>query len=524
MVASFSCAYLPGKVPMQGRLVLTHDFLCFTTLAITNVFGHSKIVVELAHVELVTKAATAWGLVANSLVVRLKPLPPAKREMELFFTSFFHRDKCYQRITELVAQAKEIEKNKISSGSWVTLDPRLESAYTGESSVETTEDLKHKKRNSGFLQFEDAALELLEGEGGGKREGLGGGDDNDQVEKGEDSKTKNSSCGKCGKDNATRPCNCYHDPPDQADKGVRVPRENHTLLGSSYWKGGLRKNVPILFLGVDPEEPLASNNGEKDLAQMLGAHLGDEDGHWTAFAKTDSPACCWESYQPRPKFAPPKPIHEHHQSENDSVLSRIVSFSKPLGNTMLGKQVANTTQLQRIWGCKVNEDGSARFDADTRRVELHNDTSLAGFPYSDCFVVRTSWIMTELRTPEDAEPRWCRLDCSVRIVWLKSVRVPMLKGTIEKENVQTGKKNLSAWMTLAHKRLPDQATASATSAAAQPSQNEEIGEGEGRPDSSFSAPLAFFTSAWDGASETQRLQIVLLCTIILLQVWTVLFK
>eukprot|EP00516_Mucochytrium_quahogii_P008006 CAMPEP_0203746978 /NCGR_PEP_ID=MMETSP0098-20131031/2242_1 /ASSEMBLY_ACC=CAM_ASM_000208 /TAXON_ID=96639 /ORGANISM=" , Strain NY0313808BC1" /LENGTH=1167 /DNA_ID=CAMNT_0050635237 /DNA_START=364 /DNA_END=3864 /DNA_ORIENTATION=- len=478
IVDSFSCAYLPGKVPQQGRVFVTERFLCFNTLAIYEpMFGSCKVVVRLCDVASVTKAASAWGLVANSLVVKLHPptnVSPfsSKRGVkELFFTSLFYRNKCYDMISRL-AQAQEGKGEASPKEPWVQLDPRLPDSYTGNNLVITLEDggsnagsiketppkTTKKKKNSGFLRLglSTSDLEKLSEELNDKDRKVAEAEkkigEAATPEDGSSDETRDiGPCKNCSKpQDPYQPCNCW--------TGKKMDlRSGHTLLASTYWKGSLEENVKMLWLGGSPE--LGCNGLDLDFDQALGNKMGDIDQLFPQFSQTP---LCKLDYSPRDGYPKLPDISEGDDSTDDAVFSRVVSFGHPISNAYFGKQVAHSSQVQAVRGCTLKDgDIVARGDIVCKNA----DTALSGFPYSDSFVVRTRCVLVKLKHPNPhVGEAWCRLDVSCKIFWLKSVSVPFLRGKIEKENIQTGKNNQQHWKELVLSKLGDK-IASATSNA-----------------------------------------------------------
>jgi len=479
IVASFSCAYLPGKVPQQGRLVLTKAFLCFSTLAVYEpMFGGCKVVVRLADVAKVSKAATAWGLVANALVVRLEPLTAIHDSSELVFTSFFYRDRCYDRIVQLSAVNREIRSNEeivkkslpgknvtdVGDGdededkgkeaaragvseAWKELDPRSGERYKGnklillapsqqqlQSEFAGINRLKRKK-GAGFFRVRMSTENQSE-------------DGVDMLPEGADSSQR--ICPTCEAKISSKPCSCWK--PGMAST---MPRD-HSELHESFWGGNLDECASKLWLGAPSLARFRQR--EFDLSKDLGASNGDFDQKFGEFNMSSNLQKDLDSIE-KPSTDHPEPtaLFEGDEKQNDPVLHRVVSFSHPLGQTPWGKQTARSTQVQRVFGLLDVSNDSLSLSPDAKQVVMVSDTALAGFPYADHFIVRTRFELTEMASHEAAqETSWCRLKVSCKLHWLKSVSVPFLKGKIEKENIATGKKNMAKWAQLAKAKLsPD---------------------------------------------------------------------
>ncbi|GBG34938.1 TBC1 domain family member 9B [Hondaea fermentalgiana] len=566
VVASYSCAYLPGKVPQQGRLILTKQFLCFSTLAIYEpVFGSCKLVVHLAHVVKVIKAATAWGLVANSLVVRLQPRAEGKAQTELTFTSLFNRDKCYGRIVQLSGVNRDlVEKGtKVHSENapWHELDPRLGESYkgnklvigpgdgvtettasTGSSGTSAGEPTK-RPRNSGFLRLGLSTSEVQEMiEAKEKRAEKTSQDGSAAlVPTGTAAEADGpfaKPCVQCLRPPGSEPCPCWK---------VDAPKlsADHKELSKSFWTGSLEEVAARLWLGRERLD--LSLPAKYDLAHDLGESLGDYDQEFPAFEHNKDASTAISQFS-RELYPSASLLDENDESPSDEALLRIVSFAHPVGNSPWGKQVARSAQVQRLLGLvatdqnQASEEGTKTFRAQPGgRLILNCDTSLSGFPFSDTFMVRTRYVLSEMSNDRKTHPdeAWCRLDVSCRIKWLKAVAVPFLKSKIEKENVATGKRNMAAWIDLARQQQTSNMPTSARVANAQEAVTTAVSsveEAQGGFLKAFVAGLSaavdevsedllctsFYVSAWREASPPQRLQIALLAVLLLVQLLDVL--
>lgn len=569
IVASYSCAYLPGKVPQQGRLILTKQFLCFSTLAIYEpVFGSCKLVVHLANVTKVIKAATAWGLVANTLVVRLQPRSAGQSPPELTFTSLFHRDKCHDRLVQLAGVNRDlVEKGtnkKFEDGApWHELDPRLGEGYkgnklvigtgvgaeqegtvgaadgsSGTSSAGTSSPDTRKTRNSGFLRLGLSTQEVQEMVEAKERSGGDVSSSDGSSKESGGSGAFSQPCVQCLRPPSSEPCPCWK---------VDVPKSltDHKELSTSFWRGSIETVAAVLFLGrqkLDLTLPV-----DCDIGREFGETSGDYEQDFESFRFTANADTDVQAYH-RDEYPDASYLNEDDETPTKPSIIRVSSFAHPVGSSPWGKQVARSTQVQRVVGVIPKDDTDEVFivpeTAMPRQVVLNCDTSLAGFPFSDSFMVRTRYVLTEMTNTRKTHPdeSWCRLDVTCRVKWLKAVSVPFLKGKIEKENIATGKRNMVAWIELAKTKMPTEpaslgAAARGATSVVSPSKGAETSESasSGAVSSESAESLktslqeflgellepAFYSKAWQEANPPQRLQLLLLLTIVFLQLFIV---
>lgn len=103
-------------------------------------------------------AKSAWGLMANSLVVVLAD------DFRLYFTSFFNRDKCYKQIIE---QSKNIIKVKAKVKRTISRDRTLSEPATSLSITETVmesisvETKSERKNEEAWREFDPRRLGLV---------------------------------------------------------------------------------------------------------------------------------------------------------------------------------------------------------------------------------------------------------------------------------------------------------------------------------------------------------------------------
>ena len=181
---------MPQKIPLQGRLYITPRFLCFAPLPIASSIGATKIVVPFSDIAEIKKgeyklikriasvirceARSAWGLMANSLVLTLVD------GHRVFFTSFFNRDKCYKRIVELSKDKENLARQDRTSSEPIALSNGLApknavSDSTNDSEEQQQEDepwrcFDPRKQNSksgelgasGFLQLSGSSTQLAD--------------------------------------------------------------------------------------------------------------------------------------------------------------------------------------------------------------------------------------------------------------------------------------------------------------------------------------------------------------------------
>jgi hypothetical protein len=161
-------------------------------------------------------------------------------------------------------------------------------------------------------------------------------------------------------------------------------------------------------------------------------------------------------------------------------------------------------------------------------------------------------VLTQLTHSEDKQLRsFTRIDIMCRIVWLKAPAVPFLKSKIERENTLTSKSNWVAWIALARAKAGasgsggsntsgasgasgTSGTSDAAPALSAPAAEAPTAPGKGA--AALDEPLAlqellqelqcaadarFYARAWRAASDTQRLQLLLLAACLALQLATV---
>jgi len=497
VIASFSCAYLPGKVPQQGYLTLTSRFMCFRTLPIYEpMFGSCNIVVKLSDINKVTKARGAWGLVANSLRVQLYPLNEGSSPLTLEFTSLFYRDKCHDQLMQLSTINKSMICPPDVTNSWSTLDPRLGDNYKGNNLVV---EGNSKKSRSTFLKLghSTADLEKLSNE----------------LEQGHP--VFEQSCPSCSEPfNPLKPCDCWVPACE-----VPVLHKSYTAISESFWQSTTEGTLGSLFLGIKQSEiTLDDTNSiqhrQFDIAKELCEQTGDYEPEFPEFKYASDGEKDFTKFE-RTGYTGFQTTYDDCESENDPMLYRVVSFAHPIPNTLLGKQIAKTTQLQTVRGVRAEEGQIGAKSV----IVVNNDTALCGFPYSDSFIVRTRNILTPLKHSTGGNKGWCRLQVYVRIIWLKSVSVPFLKGKIEKENIATGKTTMEGWIRIARVHVIHSPVVEIP--AAEPKQEDLIVAFE---NSSDLMDLEFYIQAWRQSTPPQKLQEFMLFIVIVLQLFTIFFK
>ena len=179
---------------------------------------------------------------------------------------------------------------------------------------------------------------------------------------------------------------------------------------------------------------IASN--EKDLWRDLGEDEGDYDFETTKWLAENAHTTDLSQF--------PEGISWNGVKAPANMLQRKVEFKRQIENAgPFGKPVAQTSQRQRVFGCKQSESGASSLQLDDSGILVFAvDTLFKGFVYADCFRAHVLWTFSPLEPQPSTGvkgPRWVKAVLSTKVTFVKQISLSFVKKRIAKDNAEAVK-------------------------------------------------------------------------------------